>query len=69
MKLFGRSHQPPAKAPAETSGQREQREARERIVSDLAGRLHDSDRVDQVRALPGGSELVSEAVRRAARDD
>ena len=66
MGLFSRHSAP---EPAETRRDREQREAREAIVKDLAGRLHDGRRADQVRALPGGKEMVAEAIRRAGRGD
>jgi hypothetical protein len=67
MGLFSRTSRqaPPAATHTETRGDREVRAAREAIVSDLAGRIHDGARADQVRALPGGEEMVAEALRRA----
>ena len=65
MGLFSKKHSAP-EPPAETPGQRELREAREAIVADLAGRLHDSARVEQVRALPGGDDMIAKAIRRVA---
>jgi hypothetical protein len=64
MGFFKRSA--PEPAPTETRGQREQRDAREAIVKDLTKNIHDRNRAAQVRALPGGEEMVAEAVRRSA---
>jgi hypothetical protein len=64
MSIFSRK----TPEPAETSGDREQRDAREAIVSDLASRIDDRARADQVRALPGGDRMVTEAIERSARN-
>lgn len=64
MGLFSR-RSTPEPARTETRGDREQQEAREAIVSDLATRIHDGARANEVRALPGGEQMVAEALRRA----
>ena len=64
MGLFSRK---PVQEAAPPAGETQVAKARESIVADLAGRLDDPSRAAQVRALPGGEEMVAEAVRRAAQ--
>lgn len=64
MGLFSRK---PAQEADPPPGEREMAKAREAIVTDLAGSLDDANRVAQARELPGGEEMIAEAVRRAAR--
>jgi len=57
-----------SRAPKQTATENPQvSRSREAIISDLAGRINDSDRAAKVRSLPGGEEMVAEAVRRAAQ--
>ena len=67
MGLFRRTATLP---PAQTPGDREQAAAREAIIGDVGARIREgrmtSERQQQVEELPGGREMVTEAVRRAA---
>lgn len=65
MRFFSR--EPKQQAAVPTAGETQTRRARETIVANLAANIHDSRRANQVRALPGGREMVAEAVRRAAQ--
>lgn len=70
MGLFSRTPRQQNNGPS--AGEREASQATEALVSDLERRIRSTDssthrRTNELRALPGGEQMVTEAVRRAAR--
>lgn len=70
MGLFSRTPQQETVTPS--ASEKELSQATEAIVGDLERRIRSADsstrsRADQVRALPCGEQMVTEAVRRSAQ--